>query len=119
MTFDEKVAAAKDYLAAKGISHVAYAPTLVKLLWRLGLKVPPPHFAGFFGTLLVSGTFFGVLWGVIMWFSGWSSHGMPLLYAIGISAGIGLAIGLCVAAYYRYAARKYSIPSWDEFTPGV
>ena len=119
MTFDNKIAAAKDYLAAKGISHVAYAPTLVKLLWRLGLKVPPPHFAGFFGTFLVSGTFFGVLWGAIMWFFWWSSHGTALTYAIGISAGIGLAIGLCVAGYYRYAVRKYSIPSWDEFTPRV
>jgi hypothetical protein len=117
MTFDEKIAAAKALLASKGIWRASYAPTLVAFLWRLGFKIPPPHFAGFFGVFLFSGTVFGVAWGVLMWLVWWSSAGMSPSAAVGFAALAGLLVGLAMAAYYRYAARKYSIPAWDRFTP--
>lgn len=119
MNFDRKVAAANELLAAKGIPHQLYAPTLVKLLRRLGLRVPPPHFAGFLGTFLVTAIVFGVLWGAIMWFAFWSSHGTTPALAIAVSAAAGAIIGLAFAAYYRVSARKHGIPRWDQFTPGA
>ena len=119
MNFDDKVTAANALLAAKGIPHQLYAPTLVKLLRRLGLKVPPPHFAGFFGTFFVTAVFFGVLWGVIMWFAWWSEHGTPAITAIGISAAIGAVLGVIFAGYYRTSASKHGIPSWDQYQPGA
>jgi hypothetical protein len=117
MTFEEKRTAALDNLASKGIRRQAYAPTLVKGLWRLGLKVPPPHFAGFFGTFAISAGVFGVAWGLVMWFAYWSSHGGEPLMAAGVSVVVGLLLGLVVASYYRYSARKHSIPRWDDFVP--
>jgi hypothetical protein len=117
MNFEQKVTAANELLASKGIPHQLYAPTLVKLLRRLGLKVPPPHFAGFFGTFFVTAVFFGVLWGAIMWFAWWSAHGTPPATAVAISAAIGAILGLLFAAYYRTSGRKHGIPPWDQFTP--
>jgi len=117
MNFNEKVAAAKDYLASKGIIRQAYAPTLVTLLWRLGVNVPPPHFAGFASTFLVAGTFFGTVWGVIMWFVTWSKNGVAPAQAVGYSALAGLVLGLVFASYYRFSARKHGIPRWSEFSP--
>jgi hypothetical protein len=117
MTFDEKLAAAKKLLASKGIWRASYAPTLVAFLWRFGLHIPPPHFAGFLGVFLFSGSVFAVSWGLLMWLIRWSRQGMPPSIAVGFSALIGLLFGLGMASYYRYTARKYSIPTWDSFVP--
>lgn len=119
MNFDEKVTAANALLAAKGIPPQLYAPTLVKLLRRLGLKIPPPHFTGFLGTFLVTAIFFGAVWGVIMWFAWYSSRGTPPVTVIGISAAVGVAIGLIFAVCYRISARKHNVPPWDQFQPGA
>jgi hypothetical protein len=117
MTFDEKLEAAKTFLASKGIWRASYAPTMVAFLWRLGVKIPPPHFAGFFGVVLFSGTVFGVAWGSLMWLLRWSRTGLSPSAAAGFAALAGLVFGLGMATYYRYAARIYAIPSWDRFTP--
>jgi Family of unknown function (DUF6404) len=117
MTFDEKLAAAKDLLASKGIWRAVYAPTVVALLWRVGFKIPPPHFAGFFGTFVFSGTVLGGAWGVLMWLLWWR-HDMSPAVAVGVSVVAGLLVGLCVASYYRYAAHKYAIPAWEDFPGG-
>lgn len=119
MTFDEKLAAAKDLLASKGIWRAAYAPTVVTLLWRVGFRIPPPHFAGFIGTFVFSGTVLGGAWGVLMWLMWWSRHGMSPAVAVGVSVLAGLLVGLCVASYYRYAAHKYAIPAWKDFVAGA
>lgn len=115
MTFDEKLAAAKTLLASKGLWRASYAPTLVALLWRLGVNIPPPHFAGFLGIFVFSGCGFGVAWGLVMWFVRWSSHGVPASDAVLYAASVGLLFGLAMASYYRYAARKHAIPTWDAF----
>ncbi len=116
MNFDENVTAANALLAGKGIPHQLYAPTLVKLLRRLGLKVPPPHFAGFFGTFFVTASVFTVLLGLFMWLVLWSRHPETPLHEVCLSAGVGVFVGLCAATYYRVSARKHVIPSWSDFT---
>jgi membrane associated rhomboid family serine protease len=119
MTFDEKLAAAKQLLASKGIPRAIYAPSVVALLWRLGVRIRPPHFVGFFGNFVFSGGVFGIAWGVFMWFLVWSRRGVPLSMAAGYAALVGLVGGFLAAGYYRYAARKYSIPAWRDFVPVV
>ena len=117
MGFEEKRVAALELLAAKGLWHRTYAPTLVKWLWRLGLEVPPPHFAGFLGTFAISGGVFGLFWGLVMWFAVWSRSGLALQIAVVFSALAGLVIGLSFATYYRTSARKHAIPRWSDFQP--
>ena len=117
MLFDDKLAAAKEFLASKGLRRAAYAPTVVASLWRLGVRIPPPHFAGFFGTFTFAGGLFGAVWGVVMWFAWWSRHGTRPTSALVISSLVGLIVGLVVAVYYRVDARTHSIPKWDAFAP--
>lgn len=117
MNFNDKLAAAKELLAAKGIWRQAYAPTVVTFLWRLGVPMPPPHFAAFLSIFLFAGTFFGVLWGLIMWFWRWSSAGVTPGLAFGYAAASGIVVGLVFASYYRYSARKHGIPRWADFSP--
>jgi hypothetical protein len=117
-TFEEKVAAAKELLASKGVARPAYAPSIVTWLWKMGIKVPPPHFAGVVGTFLFTSIFFGTIWGVIMWFVHYRPKGLPASAALTTAAMVGLGVGVLVAAYYRVSAKKHAIPRWSEFEPG-
>ena len=110
MDFNEKVTAASEILEAKGFRRRVYAPSFVAFLWRLGLKVPPPHYAGFLGTFAFAGVLFGAVWGTIMWFAVWSRHGVAPSSAAAYAAVFGAVAGLAVASYYRVSARRHAIP---------
>jgi len=115
MDFDEKVAAAQQLMASKGIPRRLYAPTFVTRLWRFGMRVPPPHFASFIGVFLFAAILFGVVWGVIMWLVVWLREPAPLSTELGVSALVGIGFGLAAAIYYRVSARKYGIPRWRDY----
>ena len=99
-------------LAATGMQPTTYAPPVHRLLWRMGFHVPPPHFAGFTSNLIFSGTWFGIVWGTIMWFATWSDRGMSPAGAIVAAIVAGILFGLCMAIYYRHGARKHNLPAW-------
>jgi hypothetical protein len=115
MRFQEKLKAALGLLASTGIWRSQYAPPLYRLLWKLGAKIPPPHFLSFTANFVRA----GILFGVLMWFILWSqSHQGRSAYA-GFAVALlgGLFFGLSMAAYYHYSARKHGIPLWRDFQP--
>jgi|SRR5882724_2330782 len=117
MTFEEKRDAALKLLESTDIWRSNYAPPLLRLLWKLRVKVPPPHFVGFAANFVSAGLFFGVAWGLLMWALLWSHQPTPLGMVVGAAALAGLLFGLCMASYYRYGARRNKIPLWKEFQP--
>ena len=56
MTHREKIDHLLDEMARRGVGKYIVAPPLYRLLWRVGLEVPPPLFQGFFSLFLVWGT---------------------------------------------------------------
>jgi hypothetical protein len=116
MSFEEKRQAALAMLAATGMWRSNYAPPLYRLLWRLGIKVPPPHFASFRSNFAFPGICFGVLWGLLMWLMFWSNQGVPIQRAIILSAVAGVFFGLAMAAFYRHGARKHALPKWQDIS---
>jgi hypothetical protein len=117
MRFAQKLAAALVLLASTGMWRSNYAPPLHRLLWKLGMRVPPPHFVGFAANFVSFGLWLGVVWGLLMWFTGWSRQSMAPQAALGAAIFVGLFFGLCMAGYYRYGARKHGIPPWRDFRP--
>lgn len=115
MRFEEKLAAARGLLASTGVWRGNYAPPLYLLLWKLGAKIPPPHFRSFAANLVWAGLWFGALWGLSMWFTVWSHQSPYVVLAAALFAGV--FFGLYMAAYYRYGARKRRIPLWRDFHP--
>lgn len=101
-------------LANTGISRSSYEPPYLRLLWRLGFDVAPPHFVPFWRILLIAGAWFGFSWGGVMWVAFWSDQGIPGRLAVGSSAVAGLLFGLSMAGYYAYGRRKYQLPDWDS-----
>lgn len=112
--FETRKAKALDLLRGTGMRESNYLPPATRLLWRLGVEVPPPHFAGFFGAALVSGTFFGVVWGVLMWLIVWQHQGLSLAATSLTVLSAGLLFGLFMAAYYAWGRRKHALPAWEQ-----
>ena len=101
----EKREAAMKLLSATGIWPNYYAPPIVRLMWRLGLDVPPPHFGSFWGNAVVMGALFAILWGVFMWVALWSSQQhLPWPLALAGAGAAGIMFGLGMASYYAYGS---------------
>jgi len=115
--FETKLEWALTYLDGSGINHFNYAPPFYRFLWRLRLKVPPPHFAGFATNFVITAPFLGVAWGLAMRFVAYRDRPVQLAVAIILPAVFGIICGVGIAAYYQVSARRHSIPEWKQFNP--
>ena len=115
MNHGDKVALVISELTARGVSKGIIAPPVFRLAWKLGIAIPPPHFLSFGALAVVTGTFFGVLWGASMWFVLWSRQGYTAGAAIIGSLAAGVLFGGAMASYYRWKARRLGLPSWSEY----
>jgi membrane associated rhomboid family serine protease len=114
LTHREKVERQLADMVARGVSSYTAAPPLFRLLWALGVPVPPPLFLGFTTLTLLMGTFFAVIWGGLMWLLVWP--GAQLLLVATTAAIAGLVFGVCLAAYVRWQAARLQIPPWESYT---
>ncbi|EIA2084890.1 hypothetical protein NF737_003511 [Escherichia coli] len=53
-----------------------YAPPLLRILWRLGIRLPPLPFMPFWQVTVLTGGLWGISWGCVMWFIYWGPSGM-------------------------------------------
>jgi hypothetical protein len=113
--FDVRLRQALALLESKGLGRSTRAPPLFRLLWKLGIEVPPPHMAGFAFNSVLMGGFFGVFWSLLMWLMLWGRQGMPLVVAAATALVAGGLFGLTMGWYMRHGARKHAIPRWRDF----
>ncbi len=111
--YERKYAAAMDELATTDMWPSSYAPPLHKLYRRIGLEVRPPHYANFKVAALDQGTFFTVVWGVLMWLTQWHHvDGMPIKDMMFSALVAGTLFGLAMAFGYWYSRRKWKLTAW-------
>ncbi|MBA0224650.1 hypothetical protein D7U89_03940 [Stenotrophomonas maltophilia] len=103
------------FLDGQGLARVQSAPLLHRLLWRLGIALPPPILAGFATNALVQGLLFGLFWTALMWLMLWQGSERPLalLLVAGLSAGV--LFGIVMAALMRSLRRHRKLPDWRRF----
>jgi hypothetical protein len=111
----QKIDAAVRYLRARKVSAGTAAPPLYRLLWALGVPVPPPHFQSFPALALAMGVPFGLLLGVVLTFAGPGNPALPIGAGMGLVAGA--LFGLSMAGYYRRSAARMNLPRWADFDP--
>ncbi len=111
MDFKQRRTAALALLAATGIMRSNYEPPLLRMLWRAGFEVPPPHFARSWKVGLIAAAYFSVAWGTMMWLFG-QARALEVLGASALVAGV--LFGVAMGAYYAYGKRKYALPDWDQ-----
>ena len=116
MTHQEKLKEMYRHMAMLGVSKSTSAPPAWRLLWRLGVEVPPPLFTPFVPSALGMGAFFAVFWGLFMWAVLWARQGMPVSLIAVTALTAGALFGFIMAAYFRHLAREHRLPSWAEYT---
>jgi len=102
-------------LSQRGISKYTYGPPAHRLAWKLGVNVRPPLFARFLTNASIFGIYFGAAWGCAMWLILWSPRHVPVHVAIWTSVVAGLLFGLAMALWYRYIARRFALPKWEQY----
>lgn len=115
MSFEQRKARALEILQATGMMPSHYAPPLIRLLWKAGVKIAPPHFQSFQRTTFVAGAWFAFGWGMIMWVFGWfqGDATSPSAVVTVVAAGLaGLLFGLAMASFYARDRRKHQLPAW-------
>lgn len=112
--FQEKQQKALELLAAKGMKPAHYDPPLIRLLGRMGLQVPPPHFQSFPLGALVFGGYFSLIWGLFMWLFVWPGQQVTLASAAPSILSVGVLFGVILAGWYQYSRRKHQLPDWKD-----
>ena len=116
MTHQDKLKEMYRHMSILGVSKSTAAPPAWRLLWRLGIEVPPPLFIPFFPGALAMGSYFAVFWGLIMWAFFWFRQGMSFVAMAAATLVAGALFGLFMAAYFRHVSRKHKLPAWSEYT---
>ncbi|MGL6003391.1 DUF6404 family protein [Aeromonas sobria] len=114
MTFEERLAAAHQELASKGVWHANYNPPLCRLLRRFGYPVKPPHYEGWLTNVLVSGVGIGLVWGMVMWFFSWQPMAMDLLFALRQIVQFGVGFGLLMAIIFWVRRKQLKLTPWER-----
>lgn len=115
MTHRQKVECLIVDLGRRGVGAYTVAPPLFRLLWLLGLEVPPPLFLGFGKLTLGMGVPFGLFWGAFMWLVQWRTESVSVEAAALASVAVVVFFGLSMAAYYRWKAKRLGLPSWANY----
>ncbi len=114
MTFEQKKARAIALMDSKKMWRSNYAPPLLRILWRLGIRLPPLPFMPFWQVTVLMGGLWGISWGCAMWFIYWRPSGMVAGEAIIISITGGFLFGLLMASFHWWRRKVNRLPSWDD-----
>ena len=116
----EAVERFRSEMRGRGEKPVVAAPPLFRLLWALGLEVPPPAFLSFRVVAFAMGIYFGAFLATVEVVRGRIQGDLADLVAGAFSAGVGGAtFGLLMAWMHRRKADRLHLPSWEEFRDGA
>ncbi|NRG24045.1 DUF6404 family protein [Klebsiella michiganensis] len=114
MDFEQKKQRAVAIMDSKKMWRSNYAPPLLRLAWKAGLKIPPLPFASFWQITLLMGGWFGPAWGISMWFFNWQDTGMLPAVATTMSIFSGIFFGVSMAAFHLWRKKVNNLPDWDN-----
>ena len=114
MTFEERLAAAHQELASKGVWQSNYNPPLSWLLRQLGWPVKPPHYESWLTNFLVFGVGVGLVWGTVMWFFSWQPMAMDLLFALRHTTLFAGLFGLTMASWLWLRRKQLKLTPWEQ-----
>jgi len=117
--FEVRKQAALQILANTGMQRNTYAPGFHRLLWRLGVKIRPPHFMNPVSRF----AFFMFAYGIAMFVAlslfakiKYSSRLTPVLEAklLLLCLSGGLLFSAALSLFITYGRWKFKLPSWNN-----
>lgn len=112
MSFEDRKQRALTLMDSKKMWRSSYAPPLLRLLWKMGFRIPPLPFVPFWQNFLLMSLSFGPLWGIFMWLSIWQSEGSSAAEAIARTCLAGGLFGIVMAAYQYWLRKANKLPDW-------
>ncbi|WP_425479636.1 DUF6404 family protein [Pseudoxanthomonas wuyuanensis] len=116
MCYPPRVEVALEILASSGLSSRHYAPPLHKLMWRHGIAVAPPHFAGFFWNFLFTAPLTVAASAGASWLCRWIRYGDVVTSILETAVVSGFCASFFTALYFSYAAEKHNLPRWSSIS---
>lgn len=113
-----KLESYEQHMAANGVDAGYAFPTTWRMLWSIGIKLPPPPFLGFVSIVLIAGSLTGpgpllVLSVFVLWLLNMPGVTAVTALTVGVTTNVGH--GLIMAAYCRHMARKHRLGSWAAY----
>lgn len=95
------------------VSERNYCPPTFKYLWRLGIKIRPPHFMPFTHVFAFMGAPFAICAASMCQMM---HQQIKDLASVTMAAGLFglLFFGVPIAFYYYFGRKAYNIPAWDD-----
>ncbi|MCA9315231.1 MAG: hypothetical protein KDB73_07050 [Planctomycetes bacterium] len=97
----------------KGQPAIVSAPPLFRLLWRCGLKLPPPAMMSWWGLFATVGGYMAVAVWLLVTIFGLTAASW--LASLVVAAAFGLTFGLLGAVTYRRKGRRLGLPPWHSY----
>ena len=114
MTFHQKVDAFVDFAYSEGIPRWNVAPPPFRVLWKVGVEIPPPAFLRGMQAALVEGLFFGLAFGLFF------LQVFPLNESLVFAAGTGLMYSLVGwIQHFDIVQQLDPLPEWERYLPGI
>ncbi len=114
MTFEQQRTATIQRLIEAGIADTEGQPPLWRLLWRLGLKIPPRLFAGYWSVVLAEGLPFGIAWCLLFGFALWRDQQSPVAIALFSALFASWLYGSAAAWAMARRRSELGLPKWRE-----
>jgi len=108
--YRRRMLAIADELRAQRVGPYTSAPPIYRLAWLLGIHIRPPLYQSFSSLALFSGTWFGIVWGLLMWFLFCRSEGRSVSNVFIVVLVAGVVFGLGLASYYRWKGNRLRLP---------
>ena len=110
---EERLEIALNLLKEKNVKKGLAFPALFRLLWKLGINVPPPYFNSYLGNSLLSALYMFVFLGLWMKLFVWdeSGHLLRELFLVLLSACL---FGLFAASMIEKKKVSLDLPKWEE-----
>ncbi|MBD2793687.1 hypothetical protein ID852_12320 [Xenorhabdus sp. 42] len=113
MSFEIKKNKAIELMESAGLWKSNSVPYLVVLLWKMGVKIPPPTFANFWLNTVIYGAFGGILATFILYLE---------MSEYRVSSGdffiqgfvIGITFGVTFALFHLYRRKSKKLPDWKD-----
>jgi hypothetical protein len=78
-----------------------------------GKEFSPSFFWPFWAQVILTGTSWGIFWGIFMFLSVWRDKNFLHIFLPSLIGGI--LFGLCMATVQKYNKRKTGLSTWDRF----
>ena len=118
MEFQAQLHRSLAVLSQRGLPRIRYEPPLFRLLWKIGVEVPPPHYMSFAKIAISYGGWFAAFWWSLMWMFVWSRQGRAMDDDVLGAVVAGAIFGLIMAWFYERDRRKLCLPAWESFGKG-